>query len=123
MAITDDDDANTKNQADLDLIVGDTTLTVTVTAQDGSTKTYTITVTRTTTITLVSNTGQTLGHSSTSQQSQPFTTGGNLGGYTLTSVDVGLGGTANSQKSSSFILSRTKVTANPTCPTQPSSLR
>ena len=92
VAITDDDDANTKNQADLDLIVGDTTLTVTVTAQDGSTKTYTITVTRTTTITLVSNTGQTLGPQSAALQSQPFTTGSNLGGYTLTSVDVGIQG-------------------------------
>ena len=97
VAITDDDDTNTKNQADLDLIVGDTTLTVTVTAQDGSTKTYTITVTRSAAITLVSNTGQTLASQSTSQQSQPFTTGGNLGGYTLTSVDVGLGGTADSR--------------------------
>ena len=58
VAITNVDGANTKNQADLNLIVGDTILTVTVTAQDGSTKTYTITVTRTTTITLVSNTGQ-----------------------------------------------------------------
>ena len=60
VAITNDDDANTKNQADLALIVGDTTLTVTVTAQDGSTKTYRITVTRSAAITLVSNTGQTL---------------------------------------------------------------
>ena len=92
VAITDDDDTNTKNQADLDLIVGDTTLTVTVTAQDGSTKTYTITVTRTTTSTLVSNTGQTRTNESGAVQSQPFTTGSNLGGYTLTSVDVGFQG-------------------------------
>ena len=43
-------------------------------------------------ITLVSNTGQTLGTESSSIQSQPFTTGSNLGGYTLTSVDVGING-------------------------------
>ena len=43
-------------------------------------------------ITLVSNTGQTLANVSAAIQSQPFTTGGNLGGYTLTSVDVGLEG-------------------------------
>ena len=48
-------------------------------------------------ITLISNTGQTLSSQSTSVQSQPFTTGSNLGGYTLTSVDVGLGGTADSR--------------------------
>ena len=47
VAITDDDDANTKNEADLDLIVGDNILTVTVTAEDTTvTETYTITVTR-----------------------------------------------------------------------------
>ena len=92
VAITNDDDTSSKNEADLDLIVGDTTLTVTVTAQDGSTKTYTITVTRTTTITLVSNTGQTRANESGAVQSQPFTTGSNPGGYTLTSVDVGFQG-------------------------------
>ena len=48
-------------------------------------------------ITLVSNAGQTLGSQSVSQQSQPFTTGSNLGGYTLNSVKVGLGGTADSR--------------------------
>ena len=42
-------------------------------------------------ITLVSNTGQTRADVSSAIQSQPFTTGSNLGGYTLTSVDVGLG--------------------------------
>ena len=92
VAITNDDDTNTKNQAELDLIVGDTTLTVTVTAQDGSTKTYTITVTRSVAITLVSNTGQTLGNVAASIQSQPFTTGSHLYGYTLTSVNVGIQG-------------------------------
>ena len=47
VAITDDDDANTKNEADLNLSVGANTLTVTVTAEDTSvTETYTITVTR-----------------------------------------------------------------------------
>ena len=92
VAITNDDDDNTKNEANLDLDVGDTTLTVTVTAQDGSTKTYTITVTRSTTGTLVSNTGQTRSNESGAVQSQPFTTGSNLGGYTLTSVDVGFQG-------------------------------
>ena len=46
-AITDDDDANTKDAADLNLDVGANTLTVTVTAEDTSvTETYTITVTR-----------------------------------------------------------------------------
>ena len=92
MAITNDDDTSSKNEADLDLIVGDTTLTVTVTAQDGSTKTYTIIVTRAEDFVLVSNTGQTLGPESAALQSQPFTTGSNLGGYTLTSVDVGING-------------------------------
>ena len=43
-------------------------------------------------ITLVSNTGQPLGPESAALQSQPFTTGSNLGGYTLTSVDVGING-------------------------------
>ena len=43
-------------------------------------------------ITLVSNTGQTRANDSGSVQSQPFTTGSNLGGYTLTSVDVGFQG-------------------------------
>ena len=46
MAITDDDDANTPNEATLDLNVGDNTLTVKVTAADTTTETYTITVTR-----------------------------------------------------------------------------
>ena len=64
-----------------------------MTAQDGSTKTYTITVTRSTEdFTLVSNTGQTRSNESGAVQSQPFTTGSNLGGYTLTSVDVGFQG-------------------------------
>ena len=45
--------------------------------------------------TLVSNTGQTTTSASTSLQSQPFTTGGNPGGYTLTSVDVGMGPLVN----------------------------
>ena len=92
VAITDDDDTSSENEADLDLAVGDTTLTVTVTAQDGSTKTYTIIVTRSESIVLVSNTGQTRANESSSIQSQPFTTGSNLGGYTLTSVDVGIHG-------------------------------
>ena len=74
MAITNDDDTNTKNQADLDLIA-----------------VFTI-VDQLPPITLVSNTGQTLGTESSSIQSQPFTTGSNLGGYTLTSVDVGING-------------------------------
>ena len=92
VAITNDDDTSSKNEADLDLIVGDTTLTVTVTAQDGSTKTYTIIVTRAEDFVLVSNTGQTRSNESGAVQSQPFTTGSNLGGYTLTSVDVGFQG-------------------------------
>ena len=47
IAITDDDDANTKNEADLGLSVGDNTLNVTVTAEDNATtETYTIIVTR-----------------------------------------------------------------------------
>ena len=40
--------------------------------------------------TLVSNTGQVLGGNSSVVTSQPFTTGGNSDGYTLTSVGVGL---------------------------------
>ena len=47
IVITGDDDTNTKNEANLDLSVGDNTLTVTVTAEDTvTTETYTITVTR-----------------------------------------------------------------------------
>ncbi len=41
--------------------------------------------------TLVSNAGQTLGSSSGSIQTQPFTTGDNASGYTLTGVNVGIG--------------------------------
>ena len=46
VAISDDDDANTPNEATLDLNFGDNTLTVKVTAADTTTETYTITVTR-----------------------------------------------------------------------------
>ena len=47
VAIAGDDDANTPNQADLDLAFGENTVTVTVTAQDGvATKEYRIEVTR-----------------------------------------------------------------------------
>ena len=70
-------------------------------------------------ITLVSNTGQTRANESGAVQSQPFTTGSNLGGYTLTSVDVGF--RATTSEPGSFILSQPWVTANPTCPTQTSS--
>ena len=56
VAITGDDDANTKNEADLDLIVGANILTVTVTAEDTTTtETYTITVTRTSADATLSN--------------------------------------------------------------------
>ena len=44
-----------------------------------------------TTITLVSNTGGTTTASTTSISAQPFTTGSNSGGYTLTSVVLGVG--------------------------------
>ena len=45
--ITNDDDTNTPNQAELDLNVGSNTLTVTVTAEDSTTtETYTVRVTR-----------------------------------------------------------------------------
>ena len=47
VAITSDDDTTSRDEAELDLIVGPNTLTVTVTAQDGATmQPYTITVTR-----------------------------------------------------------------------------
>ena len=46
VAITDDDDSNTPEEAELALIVGSNTLTVTVTAENGTPNTYTITVTR-----------------------------------------------------------------------------
>ena len=47
VVISNDDDTSSKNEANLDLDVGDTILTVTVTSQDAfDTKTYTITVTR-----------------------------------------------------------------------------
>ena len=69
-------------------------------------------------ITLVSNTGQTRANESGAVQSQPFTTGSNLGGYTLTSVDVGFA----TSEPGSFILSRTNTgNGGPTCPTRPSS--
>ena len=42
------------------------------------------------TVTLVSNTGQSTANIASSLQSQPFTTGDNSGGYTLTSVEVGI---------------------------------
>ena len=47
VAITSDDDTTSRDEAELDLMVGPNTLTVTVTAQDGATmQPYTITVTR-----------------------------------------------------------------------------
>ena len=46
VAITDDEDTTTPEEANLGLIVGSNTLTVTVTAENGTPNTYTITVTR-----------------------------------------------------------------------------
>ena len=46
MVITDDDDTNTPNAANMALIVGTNTLTMTVTAVDATTETYTISVIR-----------------------------------------------------------------------------
>ena len=47
VVITNDDDTNTPDTAEFDLIVGVNTLTVTVTAQGGTAKAYTVTLTRT----------------------------------------------------------------------------
>ena len=90
VVITDDDDVTTPDEAELDLSVGSNTLTVTVTAEDTSTElTYTVTVERAAAIpTLVSNTYQTEVGSSSSFFAQPFETGANPDGYTVSEVDV-----------------------------------
>ena len=90
VVITDDDDVNTPDEAELDLSVGSNTLTVTVTAEDTSTElTYTVNVERAAAIpTLVSNTYQTEIGSSNNFFAQPFETGANPDGYTVSEVDV-----------------------------------
>ena len=79
-------------EAVLDLIVRSNTLTVTVTAQNGTaTRTYTVTVERHTATTLVSNTHLSATDSKSSFIAQSFETGANLGGYTVSEVDISLG--------------------------------
>ncbi len=88
--------------AALALDVGANTINVKVTAQDGTTtKTYTITVTRAATDTLVSSVGQAPDPvawpvtAATRKYAQPFTTGTNAAGYTLTSVGIAMRGTVS----------------------------
>ena len=91
VVITNDDDPNTPDEADLDLSVGSNTLTVTVTAEDGSTElTYTVNVERAAIPTLVSNTNQTSIGDSANFHAQSFETGANADGYTVSEVDVHL---------------------------------
>ena len=91
VVITGDDDLNTPESAELDLVVGSNTLTVTVTAEDTTTtKTYTITVTQEK-APLVSNTEESLSGSGTnSLVAQSFETGASVGGFTISEVQLRL---------------------------------
>ena len=85
-----DDDAD---GFQVDLNEGANTIKVRVTAEDGTTSaTYRVVVTRRVVVvsTLVSNAGQRLCTDPPGQWSQPFTTGGNAAGYTVTTVNVGI---------------------------------
>ena len=77
----------------VDLHEGANTIKVRVTAEDGtSTATYRVVVTRRVNVvsTLVSNAGQRLCTDPPNRLSQPFTTGDNAAGYTVTTVNVGI---------------------------------
>ena len=91
VVITGDDDLNTPESAELDLVIGSNTLTVTVTAEDTTTtKTYTITVTQEK-APLVSNTEEILSGSGTnSLVAQSFKTGASVGGFTISEVQLRL---------------------------------
>ena len=90
VVITDDDDPNSPDVAELSLNVGSNTLTVTVTAEDTTELTYTVTVERAAIPTLVSNTNQTSIGDSANFHAQSFETGANADGYTVSEVDVHL---------------------------------
>ena len=90
VVITDDDDPNSPNEAELALVVGANTLTVTVTAEDTTELTYTVTVERAAIPTLVSNTNQSSIGDSANFHAQSFETGANADGYTVSEVDVHL---------------------------------
>ena len=90
VVITNDDDTNSPDVAELALVVGSNTVMVTVTAEDGSTKTYTVEVTREETPALVSNTGETSSGTTSAFVAQSFVTGANPGGYTISEVQVRL---------------------------------
>ena len=91
VVITGDEDLNTPESAELDLVIGSNTLTVTVTAEDTTTtKTYTITVTQEK-APLVSNTEEILSGSGTnSLVAQSFKTGASVGGFTISEVQLRL---------------------------------
>ena len=91
------DDADTvEDDFQVSLDVGANTLKVKVTAEAGNTETYVVTLTRRASgiveSTLVSNKGQqgTSDSDATAQHAQPFTTGSNAAGYTVSSVEVGI---------------------------------
>ena len=90
VVITNDDDAGTPGEANLDLSVGSNTLTVTMTAPDGVTElTYTVIVKRDAFPTLVSNTHLTPQSNDSDQfQAQSFETGANADGYAVSEVDI-----------------------------------
>ncbi|MDE0195010.1 MAG: cadherin-like beta sandwich domain-containing protein, partial [bacterium] len=124
VAVLDDgDNALTDADADADgfqadLAVGANTLKVTVTAEDGTDeRTYTLTVSREgrpVAGTLVSNTGTTSLAGTQARTSQKFTTGGNLGGYRVDSIDVPLRGGPGSGGILVRIFSTTAGQAAPT---------
>ena len=98
-AITDANSGKTGQQVSLD--VGANTIKVKVTAQDATTDTYTVVVTRAaapmqTVVTFISNSAQRSSDFSRAANATAFTTGGNSGGYELSSVDIylPLGGAA-----------------------------
>ena len=93
----------------LALDVGSNTINVKVTAQDGTTtKTYVITVTRAASDALVSSVGQAPDPVAwpvtvpTRRYAQPFTTGSNAAGYTLTSVGIAIKGTSTAAQRMAF---------------------
>ena len=90
-AITDANSGKTGQQVSLD--VGANTIKVKVTAQDATTDTYTVVVTRAaapmqTVVTFISNSAQRSSDFSRAANATAFTTGGNSGGYELSSVDI-----------------------------------
>ena len=92
------DDADvTADGIQIGLDEGANTIKVKVTAEDGTTTTYTVVATRRVAVvtTLVSNAGQPLCTDPPDRWSQPFTTGGNAAGYTVTAVNVAISSVAS----------------------------